>query len=172
MKDRTEVALVGIGGQGVILVGKIIGEAAIMEGKNAVQTTEYTDAARGGFSKSEVVISEKEIAYPEVLEPDVVLALSQQAYDMYKAKDCQLIYDSDSTVSDRSSDKIKGYPITQTAMKLNSMKVLNMVSLGIIVSCTGIVTLESAALALKRNVPERFLELNLKAFREGYDMKK
>src|SRR5659263_227709 len=108
MKERTEVALVGIGGQGVILIGKILGEAAIIEGKNSVQTTEYTDAARGGFSKSEVVISENEIAYPEVLEPDVVLALSKEAYDMYKDKDCLLIFDSNIIVPDRPSDKTKG----------------------------------------------------------------
>ena len=62
MKDRYEVALVGIGGQGVITIGKALGEAALTENKNAVQTTEYTDAARGGFSKSEVIISENEIA--------------------------------------------------------------------------------------------------------------
>lgn len=170
MKARTEVALVGIGGQGVILIGKILGEAAIIEGKNAVQTTEYTDAARGGFSKSEVVISEDEIAYPEILEPDVVLALSKQAYDMYKDKNCLLIYDSNIIVPDRSSDKTKGYAITNAAEKLKNMKVLNMVSLGLIMSCINIVSYESVIEALRRNVPEKFLELNLKAFKEGYDM--
>lgn len=172
MKERIEVAIVGIGGQGVILVGKIIGEAAIIEGKNAVQTTEYTDAVRGGFSKSEVVISEKEIAYPEALEPDIVLALSQQAFEMYKDKTCLLIFDSDTITADRSSDRLKGYPITNTVMKLYNMKVLNMVSFGIIVSSTGIISYESAVKALKRNVPERFLELNLKAFETGYRMEK
>lgn len=170
MRDRTEVALVGVGGQGVILIGKILGAAAIIEGKNVVQTVEYTDAARGGFSKSEVVISQQDIAYPQVLEPDAVLALSKQAYDMYKDKDCLLIYDSDVITPDRVSEKIKGYSITKTAVNMGSMKVLNMISLGLIVSCTGLVSYESAVHALKQGVPSKLLELNLKAFNAGYDM--
>lgn len=170
LKKRTEIALVGIGGQGIILIGKILGDAAILEGKNAVQTTEYTDAARGGFSKSEVIISEAEIKYPEVLEPDLVLALSKQAYEMYKNKNCLLIYDSSTITPEEASAEIKGYAITDAALKLNSIKVINMISLGLIVSCSGVVSGESAALALRQNSPGNFFELNLKAFKNGYDM--
>lgn len=168
VKDRTEVALVGIGGQGVLLIGKILGEAAIFDNKNTVQTTEYTDAARGGFSKSEVVISEQEIAFPGVLEPDVVLALSQQAYDMYKDQGCLLIYDDDIVTAEGSYNNIKGYPITSTAEKLNNLKVLNIISLGIILANVEIVPYESAVKALKHNIPAQYLDLNLKAFNEGF----
>ncbi|MEA4846181.1 MAG: 2-oxoacid:acceptor oxidoreductase family protein [Clostridiaceae bacterium] len=170
MKDRYEIALVGIGGQGVITIGKALGEAALTENKNAVQTTEYTDAARGGFSKSEVVISENEIAYPEVLKPDIALALSQQAYEMYKDKGCLLIYDCDAVTPDRTSDDIKGYPITGTAIELNNMKVMNMISFGLVVSLADIVSYGSAVEALKGNVPQKAMELNLKAFNKGFEM--
>lgn len=170
LTKRTEIALVGVGGQGIILIGKILGNAAILEGKNALQTTEYTDAVRGGFSKSEVIIAEAEIKYPEVLEPDLVLALSKQAYDMYEGKDCLIIYDSSTITPGQASSKAKGFTITDAALKLNSIKVLNMISFGLIVSCLGIVSYESAALALRQNSPANFFELNLKAFKDGYNM--
>src|SRR5512139_2207985 len=81
MAKRTEIRLAGEGGQGMILAGIILAEAAaIYDGKQATQTQSYGPEARGGASRSEVVISDGEIDHPEVLSPDVVLALSQEAY--------------------------------------------------------------------------------------------
>src|SRR5512136_882491 len=83
---RTEVRMAGEGGQGMILAGIILAEAAgIYGGKNVVQTQSYGPEARGGASKSEVVISDGEIDHPEVLEADIVVTLSQEAYDKYAA---------------------------------------------------------------------------------------
>ncbi len=81
---RTEIRLAGEGGQGMILAGIILAEAAaIYDGKNAVQTQSYGPEARGGASKSEVVISASEIDHPEVLEADVLVALSKEAFKKF-----------------------------------------------------------------------------------------
>jgi 2-oxoglutarate ferredoxin oxidoreductase subunit gamma len=84
MDRRTEIRLAGEGGQGMILAGIILAEAAaIYDGKQAVQTQSYGPEARGGASRSEVVISDSEIDHPEVLSADVVVALSQEAYKKF-----------------------------------------------------------------------------------------
>ncbi len=89
MAKRTEIRLAGEGGQGMILAGIILAEAAaIFDGKMAVQTQSYGPEARGGASKAEVVIADGEIDHPEVLSADVVVALSQEAFDKY-AEFCQ-----------------------------------------------------------------------------------
>ena len=95
---RTEVRLAGEGGQGMILAGIILAEAAIYDGKQAVQTQSYGPEARGGASKSEVVIADGEVDHPEVLDADIVVTLSQEACDKYAAHlkpGCLLIVDSE-----------------------------------------------------------------------------
>jgi 2-oxoglutarate ferredoxin oxidoreductase subunit gamma len=83
MNRRFEVRLAGTGGQGAILAGIILAEAAILDGKNVVQTQSYGPEARGGASRSEIVISDHEIDYPKVLEPDITLCMSQEGCDRY-----------------------------------------------------------------------------------------
>jgi 2-oxoglutarate ferredoxin oxidoreductase subunit gamma len=181
LKTRTEIVLAGVGGQGLILIGKIIGEAAaLFEGKNAVQTQSYGVASRGGFSKSEVVISDEEVAYPEVLEPDLVLALSQQSYDMYRSKigkDSLLIFDSDTIEQRECSGKAIGYQITSTAVNLHSMKILNMIALGILAGLSvsraniaGFPSYDSLKKSLEQNTPAQYKNLNLEAFETGYKL--
>ena len=83
MSERLEIRLAGMGGQGMILAGVLLADAAIRDGKNAVQTQSYGPEARGGASRSEVIISSDEIDYPEVIQADVVLCMSQHACDKY-----------------------------------------------------------------------------------------
>ena len=84
LEDRYEVRLAGEGGQGMILAGIILAEAAaVYDGLNAVQTQSYGPEARGGASRSEVVIAQGEIDYPKVLNPDLVLSMSQEACDRF-----------------------------------------------------------------------------------------
>ncbi|MCR4430625.1 MAG: 2-oxoacid:acceptor oxidoreductase family protein [Tepidanaerobacteraceae bacterium] len=182
MKTRTEIVLAGVGGQGLILIGKIIGEAAALyEGKNAVQTQSYGVASRGGFSKSELVISDEEIAYPEVMEPDLVLALSQQSYDMYRnkiGKNCLLIFDSDTVDSGECSGKAMGYPMTSAAVELHSLKNLNMIALGILsglttsrdIFITGFPSYDSIRKSLEQNSPSQYRHQNLEAFEHGFKL--
>jgi 2-oxoglutarate ferredoxin oxidoreductase subunit gamma len=81
--DRFEIRLSGAGGQGAMLAGKLLAAAAVYDGKNAVQTQSYGPEARGGKSKTDVVISNGEIDYPKATEVDVLLAMSQDALDEY-----------------------------------------------------------------------------------------
>ncbi len=84
MIERLEICLSGAGGQGLILAGIILSEAAgIYDGKEAVQTQSYGPEARGGASRSEVIISNDTIDYPKVIKSDILLALTQTACDKY-----------------------------------------------------------------------------------------
>lgn len=181
MKTRTEIVLAGVGGQGLILIGKIIGEAAALyEDKNAVQTQSYGVASRGGFSKSELVISDEEVAYPEVMDPDLVLVLSQQSYDMYRSKigrNCLLVFDSDTIKQGECSGKAVGYPMTDTAVNLHSMKILNMIALGILsglstskANIAGFPSYDSLKKSLEQNTPSQYRNLNLEAFQHGFKL--
>src|SRR6056297_1427968 len=82
--DRFEIRLSGAGGQGMILAGIIIAEAALHEeGLNVTQTQSYGPESRGGASRAEVVLSKEVIDFPKVINPDILVALTQKAYDKY-----------------------------------------------------------------------------------------
>src|SRR5690554_1689089 len=80
-----EIRLSGSGGQGIILAAIILAEACILNGKNVIQTQAYGPEARGGASKAEVIVSEDQIDYPKVINPDIVLAMTQEAADKHAA---------------------------------------------------------------------------------------
>jgi Pyruvate/2-oxoacid:ferredoxin oxidoreductase gamma subunit len=80
---RVEFRLSGSGGQGLLLAGIVLAEAAILDDKNAVQTQSYGPEARGGASKAEVVVSDEEIDYPKAVDPDYLLALTPESYRTY-----------------------------------------------------------------------------------------
>ena len=78
-----QIVLTGTGGQGLILAGIILAEAAVLDGKQAIQTQSYGPEARGGASRAEVLISDEAIDYPKVLKADTLLAMSQEAFNKY-----------------------------------------------------------------------------------------
>ncbi|MBS3783746.1 MAG: 2-oxoacid:acceptor oxidoreductase family protein, partial [Anaerolineae bacterium] len=124
MADRTarryEIRLAGTGGQGAILAGMILADAAIRDNRNAVQTQSYGPEARGGASRSEIVISAGEIDYPKVLEPDITICMSQEACDRYSTqmrKDGLLILDSDH-VSRAPTTRAVRVPLTSLAREV------------------------------------------------------
>ena len=171
--DRYEIRLSGSGGQGLILAGKILAEAAaIYEGRNAVQTQSYGPEARGGASKAEVVISDGEIEYPKAIELDLLLALTQESCLKYfpdLKKGSILIVDS-SAVKDLPDGDYKVYaaPITEIAVeKVGKAVVTNIVALGILTRISGVVSEESMKKAILARVPKGTEELNMKAFNEG-----
>ncbi|NNG68255.1 2-oxoacid:acceptor oxidoreductase family protein, partial [Caldanaerobacter subterraneus] len=129
-----EIRLGGSGGQGLILAGIILAEAAILDGKVSVQSQSYGPEARGGSSKAEVIISDGPIIYPKVLKPDVLLALTSHAYKSYKedVKEAGLIIVDDSVeVEKESKVKTLKFPILKTAQEVvGKAYVANIVSLG------------------------------------------
>jgi 2-oxoglutarate ferredoxin oxidoreductase subunit gamma len=178
MKERIEMCLSGSGGQGLILAGIILAEAAgIYDGKEAVQTQSYGPEARGGASRSEVVISNDTIDYPKVIKSDILLALTQTACDKYVKnlnKDGILIADSTLvTEVPNISNKAYLFPIAETAQKKFGTKlVTNIISLGIIVGLTGVVSQEAIQKAVGSKVPVKAKEVNEKALLLGFDIAK
>lgn len=177
MKSRYEIILSGVGGQGLVVGGTILGKAATMhENLNSTLTTSYGVETRGTFTKSDVIISKDEIFFPEVIDEDFVLALAQVAYDRYVKKvneNCILVYDSNS-IEPIKNVKVKqyGFPITDIAREVGNLATANIISLGIIVKITGVVSQESVANAIKEQFYERprVYEMNLKAFNKGMEM--
>jgi len=168
-----QLRLCGSGGQGVITAAIILAEAAIMEGKEAVQSQSYGPEARGGASKAEVIIAEEPIYHPKVVKPDMVLALTQQAADKYSGDLCGkgvLIVDEDLVPEPPKHPNVIIVPMTRLAVEgLGKDLFTNIVALGVLVKVTGVVTLETIKKAVAKRVPPATIEKNMKALQIGYD---
>jgi len=173
MGNRIEIRLSGSGGQGLILGGIILAEAAIQDGNNAIQSQSYGPEARGGASKAEVIISDEEIDFPKVEEADVLLAMTEIAYKKYikgLKKDGILIADSSINIGTENKPyRVLHVPIIGTAQeKLGKAMVANIVALGVIQQLTEVVSKESLEAAVLNRVPKGTEELNRTALSEGY----
>lgn len=173
--SRYELRFSGAGGQGLITAGIILAEAAsIHEGKQSVQSQSYGPEARGGASKSEVIISDSPIDYPKVTKCDALLALTQEACDKYSSDLKEggiLLYDTD-LISRLPAGNFKtvGFNIINTAKNdVGREIVANIVALGAMVALTGVVSKENGEKAVLSRVPAAFLELNKKAYTMGYE---
>jgi len=169
---RTEFRLSGSGGQGLLLAGIVLSEAAILEDKNAVQTQSYGPEARGGSSKAEVVISDTDIDYPKCTDPDYLLALTADAYKNYGPLQGKgvIIVDSSITLDPAIKAKTVSVPILETTKKIGKMIVTNIVALGVIGGLSGIVKQEILEKAVLERVPKGTEELNLSALKAGFEI--
>jgi len=173
---RHEIILSGAGGQGLILAGAILAEAAgIFEGKEVVQTQSYGIQARGGASQSTIIISDERIWFPEVLTPDILLCLSQESYERYSTKlrdGGLLIIDQDlvETGNIRSTIKCVTFPFTAEAEKMNRRIVANVIALGALAVETGAVKPDSIAKAIPLRLPERNVGIALAALNVGVEL--
>ncbi|HRS51134.1 MAG TPA: 2-oxoacid:acceptor oxidoreductase family protein [Candidatus Marinimicrobia bacterium] len=176
MSFHYEIRLSGAGGQGLILVGKVLAEAAaIYDGLNATQSQSYGPEARGGASRSEVIISDGDIDYPKAENIDLLLALTQEACDKYIADlkpDGILIVDSQMVTKIPAGQfKVVALPIIQSAVeRLGKFVVSNIIALGIIYKLSGIVSEDAVKNAIRARVPKGTEELNLKAFQTGIEL--
>ncbi len=172
---RIEVKFGGLGGQGIITAGYITAKAAaIYDKKESVFTQDYSAEARGGASTSEVVISDETITYPQVLEADYLVLMSQSAYRDYLhklKKGGTLIIDEDLVKPDeRAKDfKIFKIPATRFAEEIGNTIVANIVMLGFFTAITGVVSKEGMWKSIEERIPKKFLDLNERAFLKGYE---
>ncbi len=169
---RVEVRFSGFGGQGIVTAGIILGRAAsIYQGLHAVQTQSYGPEARGGASRSEVVISDSEILYPKVTKPDVFVVMSGEAMQKYirdVGRGCTVIYDS--SLIKTPPERGRAYPVPATMLakrELGRTIVANIIMLGALSAITGIVDGEALERAVLDTVPKGTEELNLRALRLG-----
>jgi 2-oxoglutarate ferredoxin oxidoreductase subunit gamma len=174
MSYRYEIRLSGEGGQGIVLAGVILAEAAaIYDGKNATQTQVYGPESRGGASKAEVIISDEEIDYPKAMSVDLLLALTQAAADKYGREvrpSGIIILDSSKVVTPpRGSFAVHPLPIIETAKDaVGKAMVANIVSLGAIVGLSKVVSRQSIERAILARVPKGTEELNRRALEAGF----
>lgn len=168
-----QILLAGKGGQGQILAGIILAKAAVSyDGLHATQTQSYGPESRGGASRAEVIISDAPIDYPKVTDADLILCMSQEAYDRYAPElgEGGIILVDDSLVDqyDADSPAVKPVSITGLAEKeVGRVIVANMVALGVLVTLTSVVSMEAVTRAIENSVPPGTEEMNLKAFRLG-----
>ncbi len=172
--ERTEIRLAGEGGQGMILAGIILAEAAaIYDHKKAIQTQSYGPEARGGASKAEVIIGKDEIDYPEVISADVLVALSQEACDKYASnlkKNGLLIVDEEKVGRVPVNNAIKA-PITQKAIEATGKPITaNVVALGVLVGLTQVVSREAIEKAVTARAPKGTEEMNRAALARGFEI--
>jgi 2-oxoglutarate ferredoxin oxidoreductase subunit gamma len=170
--QRQEIVISGSGGQGVVLGGIIVAEAAaIYEDRFATHNQSYGPEARGGASKSEVIISDGMIHYPEVETPDILVALTQEAVDKFAGTvkpDGILITDT-MVKKLPQNGKYKTYvlPIRATAEEVRGQIVTNMVTLGALVVLTKIVSREALKQAVLARIPKGTEAINMKALEAG-----
>lgn len=170
---RKQLRLSGSGGQGVITAAIILAAAAVDEGKQAVQSQSYGPEARGGASKSEVIIDDAPIYHPHVLVPDLVLAMTQKAADKYYKDlnpDGLLVLDEQLVPNVPGFPHVVRIPITKIAIeKVGKPLFANIVALGALVRLTGIVSFEAIKKAVANRVPPHTVEQNMKALELGWE---
>ena len=176
MTDLKQIRFAGFGGQGVVLAGTILGNAAIHDGKWVSGSNSYGAQARGGSARSEVVISTEPITFPHVIRSDLLIVLSQSAYDAYitdVAEDGALVIYDDLMVKPREVAGVQqiAVPATNTAIhEMQSKQVANMVMLGASMAITKVVTKRALIISIRENIDERFKESNLNALQKGYEL--
>lgn len=178
MKKQTEVIISGIGGQGTILCGTLLGKAVTLyDHRKATLTSEYGVETRGTFAKSDLIISDDEIYFPDATEPDIVICLAQAAYVRYSGKlpgkTC-LIYNSDQVTADPAcAANETGVALDQLSLKAGNPATANIITMGIIAGKTGDITPESSYTSIReffKKKGDKVVSLNERAFDMGYQI--
>ncbi|MCK4320443.1 2-oxoacid:acceptor oxidoreductase family protein [Candidatus Bathyarchaeota archaeon] len=169
---QVEVRISGLGGQGVVLAGEILGRAAVYDGKYAVQTQSYGAEARGSAAKSEVIISDKKIGFPKVRKCDILVTMSQNALNkhLHDLKENGILLVDRDKVKEvpKVKAKVFGIPATRIAeTKLKSRIYANAIMLGALTKITGIVSEEAVKKAIVDSVSKETKETNLEGFKKG-----
>jgi 2-oxoglutarate ferredoxin oxidoreductase subunit gamma len=163
----------GFGGQGIILSAVIFGWAAILDGKNSIQTQSYGSSARGGACKSDVIIQDSYIYELEPNGNDILVAFSQVAYNKYKKSlkpDGLLFIDND--LVDIGDSSATNFSISATDIvykKFNQKIFANILMLGFITSKTRIMNPDAVESSIKYYVPAKYADINIEAFRMGME---
>lgn len=173
---RTRVVFSGSGGQGVITAAIILAEAAVIhEGLNATQSQSYGAEARGGATKSDVILSEQEIDFPVVTQPNILICLTQKSYINYSSiirPGGLLITDSHYVTPVRKVDARQiELPLYETVMEtIGKPIVFNISILGALLGVEPLVRKESLQAVIKDRVPADFLQMNIEAFELGLEI--
>jgi 2-oxoglutarate ferredoxin oxidoreductase subunit gamma len=172
---KAEVLLAGLGGQGVQLAGDVLARACTLDGRHVSVLPSYGAEARGTLIRSEVVISDDEIVYPGVLEPDIFVAFSQEAYDHFApilTSVTLVFYDSASvTLPTDSRPPAKHYAISaiEAATQAGNAKAANMVMLGALAASSELISKPVLQQILSQG-PANRAETSARALEEGFTL--
>jgi 2-oxoglutarate ferredoxin oxidoreductase subunit gamma len=168
-----QVMLCGLGGQGIVLAGAILGQAAFNDGKWVSSTGSYGAAARGGACRAEVVLSESPIVFPYVIAADMLIAMYQTAHDRYigwvEPGEGVVIYDEGFAPDEMKGLTYVGIAASAAAIEeLNNGMTANVIILSAAVEMTDLVSKKGLRSAIREFIPGRLGELNLKAMNIGF----
>ena len=173
--SRFEVRIAGLGGQGIVTAGVMIGRAAsVFGGKHVTLAQSYGPESRGGASKVEVIVSDEKVNYPKLRKPSLVAIMSQEAYTKNISDlsgDTIVIIDPDMIQEEQLNRAARMYrvPATRIAERLGKKIVSNMVMVGAIIGLTNMVDTEAVEKAITKYTPRGTEQLNITAFKNGYD---
>ena len=173
----SDVIMAGFGGQGIMLIGRILAYCGMIEEKHVVWIPSYGPEMRGGTANCTVVVSDSPIASPIIANPDSIVVLNKPSLDKFepKVKKNGLIVINETLIDRKSNrDDVKCIytPGNKIAMELGNAKATNMVMLGTYVGATQIIKKESALKGIKDALAskEKLIPLNLEAFEKGYEI--
>ncbi|WP_028575277.1 2-oxoacid:acceptor oxidoreductase family protein [Desulfonatronovibrio hydrogenovorans] len=173
--DRFEIRLSGLGGQGILTLGKIMGQAlALDHGYFVTQTQSYGPEARGGASRSDLVISSKPISYPKTISLDLLVALSQEACNKFfsNLKPGGVLVVDTSLVPQTPTNIFWGLPFTDMARKVGLVQTTNIVTLGALTHFLPFMRATAVRKSLKSVLPSKIIDINIKAFNAGFNRAK
>ncbi len=170
-----EIKLSGFGGQGIIMMGMVLGRAAALyDNKHATLTQSFGPEARGGACSAQLIIAGEKVLYPYLTAPDILVAMSQEAYEKFEPtlRDGGILIIEENLVrvhDHHGRVKQFGIPATRIAEGMGNRMFANMVMLGFLVAVTSVVPKEALVKAVKDTIPARLLEKNLAALETGYE---
>jgi len=171
--NRQEVIVTGFGGQGIVLAGRILGMAAALgDHRESTLVQSYGPESRGGACCAQVIISDAVIQYPYIKTPDILICMSQSAYEKYRdvlKPSGRLLTDKDLVTPDIGGPEAFSIPATRMAEEVGRKMMANIIMLGFATAVTGVVSLEAMKTAVTDSVPKGTEEMNLGAFTKGFD---
>jgi 2-oxoglutarate ferredoxin oxidoreductase subunit gamma len=170
---KVEIRIAGFGGQGIVLLGNIMGKAAsIYSHCYAALTQSYGPESRGGSCRAELIISDQPIEYPYIANPEIQVVLSQEAYSEFGSispKGTLLIVDTELVKIDNPpAARLLSIPASRMAQEMGRPVVANIIMLGFLAQNSDVVTAEALKKAVKDFIPQGSEDFNMKAFESGY----
>ena len=174
--QRSRIVFSGSGGQGVITAAIILAKAAaIFENRHAIQSQSYGAAARGGATRSDVIIDDSEIYFPKVIQPNILVSLTQESYAKFSPiirPGGLLLVDSRYVDIEKKVDaKHVALPMYETVMdQIGKPIVFNICMLGTLLGLTDLMQPDAILKVLETTIPKDFMEMNKKALELGLEM--
>ncbi len=177
MNSRYEIRYGAVGGQGIITAGALLCEIAVhKEGKFALESPTYTATVRGGPTKVDIIISDKQVLFPQATAIDFFVCTFQKPYDLYKSRikdDGIVVIDSNlvKDVGDKKNWNLHQVPIiNETTKQLGNIVLTSVVTLSITQKLTGIISYDNMVDFVKKWAPKGLVDLNMEAIKLGQSL--